>query len=127
MIDTFKCGEIKVDVQRLDDILECLNDQINEISLIKIDIEGYEPFALKGATKTLSKAQVLVAEFSPQLILKSGIDPKTFLQEILDIFGYMYIFSIQGLKQTSVDECIDECISNVGNQIDIVFLKNPEH
>jgi FkbM family methyltransferase len=52
-----------VDIRRLDDII--LESDLQRIDVIKLDIEGAEFFALKGAVKSLKR-------FRPKLILEIG-------------------------------------------------------
>ncbi len=49
---------IQIPVKKLDDLLELEN----KIKVLKIDVEGYELFALQGALKTLGKTEVLIFE-----------------------------------------------------------------
>jgi len=44
---------------KLDDIV---NKQFNSIALLKIDVEGYEKFVIKGSKKTLEKTKVILFE-----------------------------------------------------------------
>jgi len=55
-----KDGEIQVPVVRLDDELR----DIDQINLLKIDVEGYELAVLQGAEKTLARIDTLVIEVS---------------------------------------------------------------
>lgn len=59
------------------------------VDLIKMDIQGYEPHALKGMTGTLRKHEsvVLVTEFWPHGMRLSGSDPAEFLAEVR-AFGF---------------------------------------
>ena len=53
---------LRVRVKRLDDVLDHVLNRIEFISLLKIDVEGYERFVLEGALKTLSKCRCVCFE-----------------------------------------------------------------
>jgi len=59
------------------------------VDIVKIDIEGHEPYAIQGMLNTLKRDQpVIFAELAPSNIkLFSGMEPSDFLQPLLDI-GY---------------------------------------
>jgi hypothetical protein len=71
----------------LDSFLE--RESIDQIKLIKIDIEGAEPFALKGMSKLLSSDSPpdIICEAVPFLLEISGHKPRD-LVDFLDAFGY---------------------------------------
>ena len=48
---------IRVETTKLDDFLKNQGIDFQKIKMVKIDIEGYEPFALKGATELLAKSR----------------------------------------------------------------------
>lgn len=52
------------------------------VDLVKLDIQGYEYFAIKGMVKTLEKSTevVLATEFWPYGLKKSGIEPKRLIE-----------------------------------------------
>lgn len=54
----------KVQVRRLDDILPDYNAP--PIDMLIMDVQGYEDLVLEGATKTLSKCNVVISELSLQ-------------------------------------------------------------
>ena len=69
-------------------IVECLTidellkeNKIENLDLIKIDVQGYEPKVLKGMRKIVksSKELILLSEFWPKGILQAGENPKEFL------------------------------------------------
>jgi hypothetical protein len=74
---------------------------------MKIDIEGYEPFALKGATELLRHLPYLFIEYSPRLMRNVNFDPATFIKE-LAVFGFKF-YSINGssLQERSIDYLIE--------------------
>lgn len=52
--------------------------------LIKIDIEGHEPFAQEGMRKTLEKSEnvVLICELAPEYLRRAGVDPSDYLAQL---------------------------------------------
>lgn len=53
-----------VEVDTLDNIIDCSIGLSNEINFVKIDIEGAEAIALKGMLHTLSRAKYIMIEIS---------------------------------------------------------------
>jgi FkbM family methyltransferase len=94
-------GKETVQVQTLDAF--CRNNNIEDIDLIKIDVEGYEIEVLRGAERMLSEGRVkaLYLETSLQHDKHCHFVPLTQLDEYLSRFGYL-IFSIydQGMDQS---------------------------
>lgn len=67
-------GGTWVPVQPLDDVLARLGLAEAPLAAIKIDVEGYEPLVLQGATRALHRAQALLVELSPVLSKAGGLD-----------------------------------------------------
>ena len=76
----FAKRKITVNATTLDVWLE--EKQVSRIDVIKMDIEGGESAALKGMTRALASARVLVTEFAPAWIKAAGSTPLAFLQSI---------------------------------------------
>ncbi len=85
---------VKVDVETLDNILTQLG--IEEKCFIKIDVEGYELHAMKGAKKTLEKDCVIVTEFNPYLLKLHNSEPSEYI-EFMKSFDYTFL-DINGNK-----------------------------
>jgi len=74
-------SSILVPVATGDKFLEDVN--IKHVDVIKIDIEGAEPLALKGLAHTLElPGLTLFFEFSPKTMQDSGFDPKRVLSSL---------------------------------------------
>lgn len=55
-----------------------------EISVIKIDVEGFEPFVLSGAHKLLNGQDVkIISEYCPPAMLEAGASLVTFLEQLI--------------------------------------------
>ena len=72
-------NSIMVNCLTVDEIL--ITNEIKNLDLIKIDVQGYEPKVLKGMRDIVnsSKALILLSEFWPKGISQAGENPKEFL------------------------------------------------
>ncbi len=79
---------------KLDTLLK--KNNINRVDFIKIDIEGYEYFAFKGARELLSAkdAPDIIFEFGESNERRAGLEPGS-SQQILSEFGYK-IYELDG-------------------------------
>lgn len=70
----------------LDSILpEMLGEK--RIKLLKIDVEGYEYFVLKGAAGIIDKVDMIYFEISTRMLLRNSITPLELLN-LLDSYGF---------------------------------------
>ena len=74
-----KRNSIIVECLTIDELLK--DNKIENLDLIKIDVQGYEPKVLKGMRNIVksSKELILLSEFWPKGILQAGGNPKEFL------------------------------------------------
>ena len=74
-----KRNSIIVECLTVDELLK--NNKIENLDLIKIDVQGYEPKVLKGMRNIVksSKKLTILSEFWPKGILEAGEKPKEFL------------------------------------------------
>lgn len=103
-------GSKKIDVQTtsLDDFLEENHIDATRVKLVKIDIEGHELPALRGAKKLLEHVPFLLVEHGPEHIRKGGYNPHEII-EILTSYNYIpYTIRVDGVKQASVLELYNE-------------------
>ena len=82
--------EVLVKTQPIDELLS--ENDINQVDLIKIDVQGYEPMVIAGLNKTISKSQqiILITEFWPKGIREAGGDAKVFLNNLRNLGLTLY-------------------------------------
>ncbi|HEX6224854.1 MAG TPA: FkbM family methyltransferase [Chryseolinea sp.] len=90
---------IQVETVNVEDFLRDRNVDFKKVKLIKIDIEGYEVFALKNAAELLQQLPYMFIEYSPVLIRKGGQDPANFIRWLAD-FGFKF-YNIDGGKPSA--------------------------
>jgi FkbM family methyltransferase len=99
-------GVIMVECVTLDD---CLRDK--HVDVIKMDIEGAEPFALDGAVRTIERAErmVLIAELNPELLRRAGVEPRDYLRQLRQLGFDISIIDEKGrrLRPLSQDLIIE--------------------
>jgi len=75
-------GGTWVPVESLDTLLDRLGLSDAPVAAIKVDVEGYEPLVLEGATAALARADALLVELSPELSRSGGLDLSLALERI---------------------------------------------
>lgn len=77
------------------------------IDFLKIDVEGFEPSVINGGEMTLKKNPLIVVlvEFWPEGIRKSGHSPEQFLEKLRSIFSNIYYVDD---KKGTMEEMRDE-------------------
>ncbi|OED35680.1 hypothetical protein AB833_29430 [Chromatiales bacterium (ex Bugula neritina AB1)] len=119
LLEINESDSVDVEALVLDDFIAESNIDCSKIKFIKIDIEGYEYFALSGALKTLESVQCIVSEFVPEHMKKGGVDP-ALLIDILMGKG----FKPNELENGTVKPLSrDELLNSAG--LDIIWLKAP--
>lgn len=109
---------IEVKTTSLDHFLERRALRPERVKLIKMDVEGYEAFVLRGMTRLLAQSPTLIAEFSPQTMRRSNLDPRQML-DLLDAYGFVpYTIEKSGLRISALDD-----LARLQDTIDLVWLK----
>jgi FkbM family methyltransferase len=83
--------ELEVDVETLD----TNTSPSSIISLLKMDVEGYEPYVLLGASSLLKRRQILslVIEISGH---SQSLDDLRIIRQVFDDSGYVPVMSVHG-------------------------------
>jgi len=83
-------GAISVPSRRLDDFLDELAVDHSRVSLLWIDVQGYELPVLKGAEGVLAHQVPVVMEFAPYWLAKAGISQQEFCAYFTSHFTWYY-------------------------------------
>jgi len=98
--------EFRVKGIRIDDLLDSMDGRVD---FMKIDVEGAEPLAFAGATKTIASNPQLniVMEWSPGQIRAAGFDVPTFLGELEGMGLQPFMLRKRGPSPFSFSEVLD--------------------
>jgi FkbM family methyltransferase len=118
LVDAEGKSSIEVPVRRLDDVARESAPGAQSWSLVKIDVEGYEGYVLDGAAEILARTEILVIEYSPEYLKKSGVAPETIFEKLSPQFSR--IFHIQEARLVEVNAA--ECLKNA-TQMDLIFRR----
>ena len=111
-------GSVNVETARLDDVLAAAGYAERQPRLIKIDIEGFELVALRGAPATLRRCPLVILEYSPTYMRQGGIEPAALLHYMAEL-GFDAAVLRDGAPQAVT---IDELAQNEIQQ-DIIWTR----
>ena len=112
---------VEVRTVSLDAFLDERGIAPEEVSFVKVDIEGYETPALRGATRLLAAGPVILSEFAPKYMRRGGLDPADYLGLLRDAGyrAYRYDPSASALEPCPQDALDGE------QRLDLVWKKTP--
>ncbi len=119
LLKDYGLGSLNVPLTDLDSALKQLGLGERRVSLIKIDVEGYEPAVIAGATQTLARTDALVLEFSPQLSGDGALSTRH-MTEALRGMGFAP-FRLQGSDIIRLDAAQ---LSRIQQQCDLIWLRS---
>ena len=90
-----------VKVKTLDQLLA---DVPGRITLMKMDIEGFEVNALQGAKKTLERCDSLLIEYSPGFLKAGGQSPADFFKYIVSAGLQIHTLENKKLRLLNINE-----------------------
>jgi FkbM family methyltransferase len=120
ILGTTGASSISVPLKTLDKVIGELLPSESIIDFMKMDVEGYEPFVLRGGQSVLGRVECMLMEYAPYLIEKSGFDLREFMLNIRSNFSHIYQVSETGFVSISVDDVLSR-----KDAIDLLFSKSP--
>lgn len=112
-------GSRSVPLTDLDGALAALGLASRAISLIKIDVEGYEPAVIAGAKATLKRAAALILEYSPDMSGAGGLSTASLLADLKAAGFVPYVLlSTSGTTAVSYEE-----LERFSATLDVIFIR----
>lgn len=87
----------EVEVQTIDEY--CLKNDINHIDFLKVDVEGFEYFVLKGAQKMIGRGAIDYVQFE---FSGATIEARVYLKDFI-LFFNKFGYILHRIKATSVE------------------------
>lgn len=109
---------VGVDLISLDDFCRQRGLDRRPVGFMKLDIEGYEYFALRGAAETLKRCRAILTEFSPAYLNAAHVNPEALLDLLSDTGFRPHAVSSDGMIPIALAE-----LRNDSQQIDLLWLR----
>jgi hypothetical protein len=97
----------EVKIERLDDVLNSRN--IHQVDMIKMDVEGFEGFVLKGASKILTDSNAKILMETDDAFLKNNGSSARALIDILKGYGYQSFYRSDKKCFIKGDDNLTDC------------------
>lgn len=81
---------VAIRIETLDDVLHDLGLEPCDIGLLWMDVQGHEPFVLKGADNLVAAGLPVITEFWPYGLSRAGVMAGEFCRQVADRFSWFY-------------------------------------
>lgn len=119
LLTDYGYGSRMVPIVDLDSALHQLGLADRPVSVLKIDVEGYEPAVIAGATKTLERTGAVILEYSPDLSSAGGLAGHDMLDRLFNAGFQPFALDEQG---SAVPVSAGE-LRSFNGQMDLVMIK----
>jgi len=117
LLDINEGEYVEVEALILDEYLAANNIDAHRVKFLKIDVEGYEYFALCGAVGVLENVNTVISEFVPRHMKKGGVDPGLLIELLTGKGLKPHILQEGRLVPVSRDELLSK------DACDIVWIR----
>ena len=85
-------GCYDVPATTLDTLIETRLSPSDRVAMIKVDVDGAEPFVIDGWRETMKRyAPIVLTEFSPAAVSAAGRDPRALFFQLCDEFSVSHV------------------------------------
>jgi FkbM family methyltransferase len=99
-----------------------------QIDLLKIDVEGYDGYVLRGASRVLREHRpTLLVEFVPTHLRKAGFSPEEFLDAVFAAYPQVFLIDEPRKRIRRCDRADAAKYGPKDANLNLVGVANPEH
>lgn len=120
LIQDYGLGSRMVPLTSVDSALEALGLAQEPVLLMKVDVEGFEPAVLAGATGTLARADVVITEYSPQLSRAGNLSIEDMVDRMLAAGFVPHQLAEASSRAVGI---APEALRRIEDQTDILWIK----
>ena len=103
----------------LDQALVELGLDRRPVTALKIDVEGYEPAVIAGASQTLGRTNAVIVEYSPELSRASGLSSEDMVGRLCNAGLIPFVLrATGGTSRVSIDELLA-----FKGQLDVIWIR----
>ena len=103
----------------LDQALVELGLDRRPVTALKIDVEGYEPAVIAGASQTLGRTNAVIVEYSPELSRASGLSSEDMVARLCNAGLIPFVLrATGGTSRVSIDELLA-----FKGQLDVIWIR----
>jgi FkbM family methyltransferase len=116
-----------VPAQTVDSLLDGLLSPSQRVAMIKIDVDGAEPFVMDGWRKTMEEhAPIVLMEFSPVAMMAAGVDPQDIFLRLCREFHVSHADQGQAHIRPLREEDYEQLAESIGEAVtDLILTKAP--
>jgi len=103
----------------IDSAIDALGLADYRVLLIKIDVEGYEPSVVAGATRALSRTDVLITEYSPSLSQSGNLSVDEMIDGLIAGGFIPHLLTVSG----GIAQIDRGDLRRVEGQVDVIWTR----
>ena len=108
-----------VPLTTLDQALIALGLDRRPVTALKIDVEGYEPAVIAGASRTLERTNAVIVEYSPELNRGSGLSSEDMVARLSNAGLIPFVLrTTGGISRVGIDELLA-----FKGQLDVIWIR----
>jgi FkbM family methyltransferase len=119
LLRDYGLGSRVVPMVDIDSAIDALGLADYRVLLIKIDVEGYEPSVVAGATRALSRTDVLITEYSPSLSRSGNLSIDEMIDGLIATGFVPHLLTLSG----GIAQIDRSDLQRVEHQVDVIWTR----